>query len=241
MQLYLIRHAQSENNALWERTGAEAGRNMDPALSELGLRQAQVLARFMAEGSPGLASMEEFPLQPGFKLTHLYSSLMQRAVATGTFIANGLDMPLLGWLDWHEGGGIYLQDGASGALIGYPGMDYAYFRQHYPRLVWPSELDPGGWWNRPFEERPQRWERARRVLDELFARHGETDHRVGIVTHGGFYNYFVKTLLGISQELEMWFVMRNAAITRIDYIDQEIRFIYQNRFDFMPSELISPS
>jgi broad specificity phosphatase PhoE len=32
MQLYYIRHAQSENNDLWDRTGSDQGRSEDPKL-----------------------------------------------------------------------------------------------------------------------------------------------------------------------------------------------------------------
>jgi 2,3-bisphosphoglycerate-dependent phosphoglycerate mutase len=239
MQLYLIRHAQSENNALWEQTGYSLGRSMDPELTDLGRSQAQYLARFLAKGNPNLDVIDDPHNRLGFGLTHLYSSLMVRAVATGCMIAEALDLPLLGWPDWHEGGGIYLEDETIGDLIGYPGNDHAYFHTHYPNLILPQDVNDGGWWNRPFEERPQRWERARRVLAELMDRHGDSSDRVGVVMHGGFYNYFIKTLLGIEQNQEVWFVMSNAAITRIDFSAEEVRLIYQNRLDFMPSELLS--
>jgi 2,3-bisphosphoglycerate-dependent phosphoglycerate mutase len=239
MQLYLIRHAQSKNNALWEQTGDNLGRSMDPELTELGTRQAQILARFIAQGNPEKEKVEDPHNRLGFRLTHLYSSLMVRAVATGCFIAQALNMPLLGWPDWHEGGGIYLEDEATGELVGHPGKDRAYFRAHYPDVILPSDLEDGGWWNRPFEERPQRWERARRVQAELMKRHGDTLDRVGVVMHGGFYNYFIKTLFGIEPDQEIWFVMSNAAITRIDFSSDEVRVIYQNRLEFMPSELLS--
>jgi 2,3-bisphosphoglycerate-dependent phosphoglycerate mutase len=239
MQLYLIRHAQSENNALWERTAAEQGRNMDPALSPLGALQARALSHFLSDGRPGVTTREDYRTQSGFALTHIYSSLMQRAVQTGSLIAETLNLPLHGWTDWHECGGIYLQDEESGALIGYPGKDRAFFKSYFPSLVWPPGLDSGGWWNRPFEEKPERWQRAQRVLDELLARHAGSDDRIAIVTHGSFYNYFLKTLLGIPPGAGIWFEMRNAAISRIDFIDSEIKVVYQNRYDFMPDELIS--
>jgi len=123
--------------------------------------------------------------------------------------------------------------------MGYSGKDRAYFQGHYPNLVLPPSLPDGGWWNRPFEERQQRWERARRVLAELIKRHGDSLDRVGVVMHGGFYNYFIKTLLGIDPDQDVWFVMSNAAITRIDFSAEEVRLIYQNRLDFMPSELLT--
>ncbi len=160
MQLYLIRHAQSENNALWDLGQYEQMRSMDPELTELGHCQSRVLARFLAQGEQSSAHPDDEQNRLGFGLTHLYCSLMVRAVATGTAISREVGLPLTAWLDWHEGGGIYLDDGASGERTGYPGKDRAYFQAHYPDLILPSGLDESGWWNRPFEERPQRWERC---------------------------------------------------------------------------------
>ena len=56
MQLYFIRHGQSENNALWDRAGPREERCPDPELTDLGHEQARRLARFLAKlgtnGSP---------------------------------------------------------------------------------------------------------------------------------------------------------------------------------------------
>ena len=49
MQFYFIRHGQSENNALWERTGSSEGRSEDPELTALGHRQAKRLAQFLRQ------------------------------------------------------------------------------------------------------------------------------------------------------------------------------------------------
>ena len=239
MQLYLIRHAQSENNALWEYSGSNLGRNMDPELTMLGRQQAEALARYLASDQANPETTDDPQNRSGFGLTHLYCSLMVRAVATGAVIARRLNIPLLGWPDWHEGGGIYLEDEGSGELVGYPGMDHTWFQDNYPELSLSPGVGDSGWWNRPFEERPQRWERARRVINELNLRHADDSHRVAIVTHGGFYNYFMKTLLDLDFSKEVWFVFNNAAITRIDFTDQELRLVYQNRLDYLPDELLS--
>ena len=47
MRLYYIRHAQSENNALWDQTGSDEGRKHDPSLTELGWEQAMRAAHFV--------------------------------------------------------------------------------------------------------------------------------------------------------------------------------------------------
>ena len=45
MQLYFIRHAQSENNWLFARTGSFDGRHEDPGITHLGQQQARVVGR----------------------------------------------------------------------------------------------------------------------------------------------------------------------------------------------------
>ena len=48
-KLYLVRHAQSENNAIWDGRGDhQPGRVPDPEITELGHRQAKAVARHLA-------------------------------------------------------------------------------------------------------------------------------------------------------------------------------------------------
>jgi bisphosphoglycerate-dependent phosphoglycerate mutase len=48
MQLYIIRHGQSVNNALWSTTGSNENRVEDPELTEMGKRQAELVADYLA-------------------------------------------------------------------------------------------------------------------------------------------------------------------------------------------------
>lgn len=236
MQLYFIRHGQSENNELWLNTGSHKWRNEDPGLTEVGRRQAEFLAQFLSQ--PASAS-SDFQNVAGFGINHLYSSLMVRAVATGTVIANALDLPLMAWEDLHEWGGIYLRDEQTDERTGLPGGNRAYFEQHFPDLVLPDSLGEAGWWNRPFEEPELRLPRAQRFLRDLIERHGHTDDRVAVISHGGFYNYLLAAILDMPGREGYRFVMNNAAISRIDFDEEEIRLLYLNRVDFLPRELIT--
>jgi len=87
MQLYFIRHAQSTNNELYESTGSSYGRNEDPELTELGIKQASALAEFLQTGNPNGGARKETASPKGFGLTHLYSSLMRRAPA-GSYLSS---------------------------------------------------------------------------------------------------------------------------------------------------------
>ncbi len=240
MQLYFIRHGQSENNALWMRTGSHIGRNEDPGLTEVGRQQVEFLAQFLSQADPNMAvNGSSFQNMAGFGITHLYSSLMVRAVATGTIVANALGLPLVAWEDLHEYGGIYLRDEETDERMGLPGQNRAYFEAHYPGLVLPDSLDEAGWWNRPFEETEQRLPRARRFLCDLLERHGHSEDRVAVVSHGGFYNYFLAAILNMPGREGYRFVMNNAAISHIDFRDEDTWLLYLNRIDFLPRELIT--
>jgi 2,3-bisphosphoglycerate-dependent phosphoglycerate mutase len=243
MQFYFIRHGQSENNALWKRTGSSKGRSEDSELTEVGRQQAEFVAQFLCRANlPDCASGGsggDVQNVAGFGITHLYSSLMVRSVATGTVIAKALDLPLVTWEDLHERGGIYLKDEQTGERIGQAGKNRAYFEAHYPDFVLPDSLGEAGWWNRPFEEPEQRPIRAQRFLRDLMARHGHTDDRVAVVGHGGFYNDLLATILNVPESEGYWFALNNAAISRIDFDDERIGLVYLNRVDFLPQELVT--
>jgi 2,3-bisphosphoglycerate-dependent phosphoglycerate mutase len=240
MQFYFIRHAQSENNVLWDQTGEDKDRKEDPLLTSLGWKQAKALAQFLHHGNPlgGYATDHKRP--DGFGLTHLYTSLMMRSVATASEISLELGLPPTSWVEFHENGGIYLQDPQTGELNGLPGGTRSIFARKYPDLLLPDWLDERGWWqSRPYETVEARWQRARVVLDTLIARHGGTQDRVGVVSHGGFYNTFLRCLLDLPHLERFWFSMYNVAITRIDFDDRGVRILYQNRVDFLPAEIVS--
>ena len=240
MQFYFIRHGQSENNWLYTATGSWEGRSEDPDLTPLGRQQADKLGQFLRQPSlVDVVPAYDSQNAGGFGITHLYCSLMVRAVATGTAVARALDLPLVAWEDVHETGGIHHKDPETGEPVGQPGRNRAYFETHYPDLVLPDSLGDEGWWNRPFEERAQRPLRARRFLDDLLERHGEGDDRVAVISHGGFHNHVMRALLNIPLDLECWIALNNTAITRIDFGDEFMALQYVNRIDFMPRDMVT--
>src|SRR5258708_4975179 len=210
MQLYFIRHAQSANNALFAAGKGVEVRSHDPALTPLGQRQAECLAEYLARSNPGAATDTVDSQNPrGFGFTHLYCSLMLRAVATGT----------------------------AGALPP-AGPGRADFARDYPDLVLPVSLDDAGWWPRPFEDEAERPERARRVLADLMARHGDND-RVAIISHGGFYNQLLGALVEVQPPYRLSYLMNNTGISRIALIPAGRYVVYQNRCDHLPDELVT--
>lgn len=238
MLLYYIRHGQSANNALFDATGTDTDRVLDPELTLIGIQQAARVAEALRCGQPlHHSNAEELG---GFGVTHVYSSLMVRALLTGQAIARALNLPLLGWTELHEGGGIWLADRETNTPVGYPGNSRVALCERFPELVWPADAREDGWWNRPFEEREERPLRARRVLDELLRRHGGSEDRVVFVSHGGFFYWLMRAVLGLPPHEDAWFHMYNTGITCLEFDgDGSVGVRYLNRVDHLPYDLIT--
>jgi 2,3-bisphosphoglycerate-dependent phosphoglycerate mutase len=246
MELYFIRHGQSQNNARWDDPKYQE--SPDPALTEIGNEQAQLLAEFLKKNQK-ITDENDWNIQNrnGFGLTHIYTSMMERAVYTAAPIAQALDIPLIVWKDIFEEGGIYSR-GDQTNILGLPGKPRSFYVQNFPTLTLPEELDEAGWWNRPYEAEEERQPRADRVFAELLTRHRDQDdrpeHRVAFVSHGGFYMRLISAMLNLpwrqgSRGLRSWFILNNCAISRFDIYKEEINFAYLNRTDFLPDHLIT--
>ncbi len=247
MQLYFIRHAQSENNYLYHTTGSSVGRKADPLLTDTGWQQARCLANYLASFPPlEAANTWDRGNHQGFGLTHIYTSLFRRAVDTASCLGDALGIAPEVWFDLHERRGVYLKHAESEDYIGLAGQPRSFYEQNYPNLKLPDNFGEEGWWARPAEPMQAVPARAARVLASLLERHGSTDDRVAFVSHGGFYAIFMHTLLGspLSPETgqhpeNCWFVLQNAAISRIDFIPPYVDIVYTNRSDYLPQELFT--
>lgn len=241
MRFYFIRHGQSENNFLWDDTGSSKGRSEDPDLTENGHRQARLLAQFISREDSSYIPNEknsEFRREV-FQFSHLYTSLMLRSVRTGIYLSEVLNLPLFGWPELHECGGIYLDDEETATQVGLPGKTRSFFNSNFPNLSLPDSVTEAGWWNRPFEEEQDRALRAQLVLKTLLEKHGNTDDHVAVVSHGAFYNELVKIIVGVSVP-DNWFLMHNTAISRFDFWGENgVTVVYHNRTDHLPNDLIT--
>jgi 2,3-bisphosphoglycerate-dependent phosphoglycerate mutase len=246
VQLYYIRHGQSQNNANWGDDSYQ--QSSDPRLTDIGREQAQLLADFLS-ANQGLQESNGWDVhnRHGFGLTHLYCSLMERAAHTAAPIARSLDIPFAAWPEIHETGGIFSREEDT-RLTGLPGKPRSYFEQHFPELALPADLDERGWWNRPFETDEERQPRANRFLADLLARHGDregqAEHRVAVVSHGGFFMHLMCAMLKLpwrqaAHNLRSWFLLSNCSISRFDFRKDEVFICYLNRTEYLPPNLVS--
>jgi 2,3-bisphosphoglycerate-dependent phosphoglycerate mutase len=246
MELYFIRHGQSVNNANWNNS--EYQESPDPTLTEIGHEQASLLAEFLKKNQT-ITSKKEWNIQNryGFGLTHVYTSLMERAAFTAAPVAQALDIPLIAWKEIHEEGGIYSREHKS-SMQGLSGRPRSFFMENFRTLTLPDDLDETGWWNRPFEAEEDRQPRADQVFADLLARHrdaeGKPEARVALVSHGGFFMRLLSAVLKLpwrqaAHGLKSWFLLNNCSISRFDIRADEITVAYINRTDFLPDHLIT--
>jgi 2,3-bisphosphoglycerate-dependent phosphoglycerate mutase len=244
MILFFIRHAQSENNALWTTSNYDHGRSEDPELTELGKMQAQNLADFLLTASPSAGTPSDRNDKSGFQLTHIYSSLMIRAVETAAIIAQRLKMPVQALSDVHERGGIYRRDPISGSKECLPGKDLYYYQEKFPQIILPDNFIESGWWDRrPVEDIENCRKRAGSFLQFLKNKHGETPDHVAVISHCAFYNDLLWNICSTGQN-PPWFHLVNTGISRIEYLQQgeedyQVVLTYLNRFDHLQKDLIT--
>lgn len=235
MRLYIIRHGQSSNNLLFETTRSDAGRSDDPVLTDTGVMQAKLTGYFLANGCEPADREGD-----GFRITHLYCSPMKRALHTASLIHESTGTRPVVWQDWHENHGIYLSSDGTGEETHRTGLSSEEMKRLFPSVVLP-EVDEWetGWWNRPAENEDGWIVRSRRVLNELQIRHGKTEDRIAVVSHGGFYTIFLAALIGLETIQSVWFRLNNCAISRIDFNDWGVESVFLNYASHIPPELRS--
>jgi 2,3-bisphosphoglycerate-dependent phosphoglycerate mutase len=228
MELFLIRHGQSTNNALDDWTQ----RVEDPLLTDGGQRQAECAALHLAAGMH-LQPTAHAATRP--VLDRLYCSPMIRALQTAHPIAKRIGVTPEVWVDIHEVGGIYLDHGER--KVGYPGRTRGELARLFPDCILPPELTEQGWWNRDFEELHQGQARAVVVAQALRRRAGE-DARIGMVSHGDFLSALLKALGDQHPAEGPYYEHRNTGITHIDLTPQGARVRYLNRVDHLDDEAL---
>jgi broad specificity phosphatase PhoE len=221
VHLYLIRHAESENNVNPEHLRVE-----DPAITERGQLQAKCLANW-------LSAFEQPPL--------VLSSPFRRALQTTAAISkptNLLDVEV--WCDVYERGGCYrgwTEDNIQGAN----GLGQSAVLELLPSATLEAELTADGWWlGRPREEDGSTHERARSVVRKLEQRFGMTETHVAIVTHAEFERILLGKLLSATNtDVDSLGPICNVGITYLSFAKERWTLQWFNSVTHMPHHLIT--
>jgi len=194
--LYLVRHAQSANNA-----NPESQRIPDPGLTPLGVQQAQALAPAICELAP----------------TDLYSSPFLRTLQTTAPLAQTLNATPYVRADLFEQGGCY-----RGYRIGdrtpQPGLGRSAIESLHPTWKIDPAIDESGW-NKltEYESLAQARQRARSVCDWLSNHPWPNESRVMLVIHADFKIRLIEALLDSIQIQDSLESVVNTAWTQLHF------------------------
>ena len=240
MELFIIRHGQSGNNAL----ANISDRSVDPPLTDLGERQADMLGEYVARGENQELSREttgntKYELRHGLGITSLFTSPMYRSLQTVLPVSRASGLAPRIWVDIHEEGGMFLNHGGDEGLVGYPGRTRSEILAEFPDYVLPTNFDETGWWNKDHEDPASLLVRATKVSEQL-REMAKTEDRVAIITHGAFMNALLNAIFGQISEGHMYYRHHNTAISRF-YMDGDGRFevLYLNSTVHLNPESIS--
>jgi len=211
MQLYLIRHAQSQNNALPESQRVE-----DPGITEVGRQQAERLAERVA----------------GLGLTKLITSPFRRTLQTVKPIHKATSLTPEVRIELHELGGCY-SGHTPESISGRPGMSRPEIEFEFPGFEVSPQIDGKGWWgSKPRENEALARRRAEKLLQQTIAEFGSTDERVAFVMHAD-----IKLLLLQQFHFEWLDVPCNTSVTTIRITSSECVLEDYNCTGHLPAEL----
>lgn len=211
MHLYLIRHAESENNARAEHERVE-----DPSITSRGVRQAEQLAEWLAS----------------FEFDLLLTSPFRRALETAKPIAAKSRRAVHVWCDLYERGGCYRgwnEENIEGAA----GLGREAILEVLPGAVLEESIASAGWWGElPRESDEQTVVRAAAVRRKLEQQFGGRPHRVAAVIHAEFQRLLMSELLGDSVDLSHLGPICNAGVTHLTYQADKERGLGQWRLQW---------
>jgi 2,3-bisphosphoglycerate-dependent phosphoglycerate mutase len=221
MLLYLIRHAQSQNNARPAYCRVE-----DPPLTAVGRLQTHYLAQWMRR----------------FEFDMLVTSPVLRAVQTTRAIHDRTGHHVHVWANLFEEGGIFRGFGPQ-ASEGGPGLKRSQvggLAASNPKLC---TLDPSiteaGWWGRTRESPDEASRRASDVAKRLTLCVRNQGRGVVVVTHADFKRRLLDCLLGKSLESLQVNRLSNTGVTKLKLDSSVWRLSYLDEVAHLPPRLVT--
>lgn len=243
MRLYIIRHGH-----VTYRRGVpfasvppkERSLLPDPALTEMGRRQAALLGEHMSRGI--LPEEHTQPLPHDrlvFAITRLFCSPMRRALQTARPVAAALGLRPEIWLGLHESTGLWHDEGDGRGARGVPGLTRVEVEEQFPEFVIPPDFADDGWWNRPPETEAEYLPRLQRVAQDIRAMAVNSDEHIAIVSHGTASNYILHGLLGSKEYEKVYFNHAHTGMSNLIIEENETTVRYQNSVQHLPADMIT--
>lgn len=227
--VYLIRHAESENNArpVYERV-------CDPAITQRGRLQAEHLAQWM----------KTLPLDL------LVTSPFRRTLQTAKGILQQRDRSVEVWHDIFESGGCYHghheanfrgADGLTNLEIEafLNDVESAEQSSETKNIVIDQEIGATGWWDaRPPETPEQTLARATQVAVRLTETFSGSGQAVALVIHADFKRELLRVLLQDVLDLDSVGPIANTSVTEL-HLDSQWQLATLNSVTHLPPRLIT--
>ena len=212
--LLLIRHAQSENNALGDEF-----RVPDPDITELGVAQSKKLALWVANLAP----------------TVVYCSPFLRSLETTRWIAEQIGAVPIVRQDIYEQGGCH-SGYEPGRRIAQLGMDRETLSRQYAGWHLDERISNKGWYDldhyETTDEARKRALRVRRWYESESELHSARD-RVAMVIHADFKLRLLEAFLEDDSIEEQLGNIANTSITRLSLSKGRWRMDYWNVFSHL--------
>ena len=218
--LLLIRHAQSENNALDDQF-----RVPDPNITDLGIAQSKKLAVAVRKLSP----------------TVVYCSPFLRSLETARWIVGSNEAVPIVRQDIYEQGGCH-SGYQPGRRVAEKGMNRETLSREYSGWHLDERISDNGWFDLDhYETAKEARERALRVRKwyESESQMHTAQDRVAMVIHADFKMRLLEAFLGQESIEEQLGDIVNTSITRISQVKGRWRLDYWNVFSHLEPHEIS--
>ncbi len=227
MQLYLVRHAESENNARPPYLRVE-----DPAITAIGRLQSQHLADWIATLS----------------IDHLITSPFLRTLQTTRYITDKTGGSVSVWHDAFEFGGCFRGHGPD-ATDGGIGLGRSDVIRNVVAAADRCTIDPtieeSGWWGgKTKETAAESNERTVRLIERFARTFGDSGETVVAVIHADLKRAMMSQMLRSTAD-PMNFgplnigPLRNVGISKLDFDGSRWKLDWFNSVTHLPSKLIT--
>jgi 2,3-bisphosphoglycerate-dependent phosphoglycerate mutase len=250
MRVILIRHGQSSNNVLADLEMKDFDhymetRSPEPPLTELGVKQAELLgSQFALAAEAALPESERISwVGREHPISALYVSPMLRALQTARPMSKLLKLEPRVWVDIHEHGGVFSGNPFAGKAKRHPGLSRSKIAELFPDYVVSEQVTEAGWWMGLYEPDEACFVRAQKVAGELLRMAiAQPNDTIALVTHGTFLDNLLHALLMPGREYDecVHFSHLNTAVSRVDVGETgHVAVRYLNRVDHLPLGLAS--